>query len=282
MRQAYVELIEKHRQEAEAFPIAYAFSEKQLEEALEKLGVDSVKECVTVFGHGDIVKRGDAKKFIDMLERHSKTVKDALVADKEFAEAAFLYEMDNHEYGINYDGDDDVLGCFGLKYDELVELGLKDAYHQAQKAHYKNMEKWNSLSEEATDEDIVERKIEVYNNKVFGHVVSDHGLVNGKLDYRTLARIVGDMVLNDSIMPYMGWDEWELVNGCEDDEGDDGDYDHIYHHYIITLAGYNFLKEYTDELVYYHEGLSMYIWGVTHYGTSWDYVLTNIKLVNKY
>ena len=80
-------------------------------------------------------------------------------------------------------------------------------------------------------------------------------------------------------MPYMGWDEWELVNGCEDDEGDD--YDHVYHHYIITNSGFNFLKEYTDELVYYHEGLSMYIWGVTHYGTSWDYVLTDIKLVNR-
>jgi hypothetical protein len=22
----------------------------------------------------------------------------------------------------------------------------------------------------------------------------------------------------------------------------------------------------------------MYIWGVTHYGTSWDYVLTDIKI----
>lgn len=279
MRQAYLDLIDTYRKEVEAFPIAYAFSEKQLEEALVKLGVDSVKECVTIFGNGDIVKREDAKKFVDMLERHSKSIKDALIESEEFAEAAFLYEMDNHEYGINYDGDDDVLGCFGLKYDELVELNLEDAYRRARKAHYKNMEKWNSLSEEST-EDAVELKIEMYNDKVFGHTVSDHGLVNGKLDYRTLAKIVGDMVLNDSIMPYMGWDEWELVNGCEDDD-EDGDYDHVYHHYIISNSGFNFLKEYTDELVYYHEGLSMYIWGVTHYGTSWDYVLTNIKLVNK-
>ena len=27
-----------------------------------------------------------------------------------------------------------------------------------------------------------------------------------------------------------------------------------------------------------NETLDLYIWGVTHYGTGWDYVLTNINL----
>ena len=145
MRQAYLDLIEKHREELNNFPIAYAFNDKQLKEALEKLGVDSVDDCVTVFGHGDIVKRGDASKFIDMLKRHTQEVKDALIADKEFAEAAFLYEMDNHEYAINWDGDDDVLRCFGLDYDDLVELNLEDAYRRARNAHYKHMEEWGVI-----------------------------------------------------------------------------------------------------------------------------------------
>lgn len=140
MRQAYLDLIEKHREELNNFPIAYAFNDQQLKEALAKLGVESVDECVTVFGHGDIVKRGDAKKFINMLERHSKEVKDAMVADVEFAEAAFRYEMDNHEYAINWDGDDDVLRCFGLDYDDLVKLNLEDAYRRARNAHMKYME----------------------------------------------------------------------------------------------------------------------------------------------
>lgn len=124
----------------------------------------------------------------------------------------------------------------------------------------------------------MERQLELYNDRVFGKEVSDYGLVNGYLDYRALSDIVGDMVLNNSIISYIGWDEWEVVNGCEENE--EGWYE-IYQYYIITNSGYNFLKEYTDELVYYHDGLSMYMWGVTHYGTSWDYVLTNIKLVNK-
>lgn len=145
MRQAYLDLQEKHREELNNFPIAYAFNDQQLKEALVKLGVDSIDECVTVFGHGDIVKRGDAKKFIDMLKRHAREVKDAIVADKEFAEAAFLYEMDNHEYAINWDGDDDVLRCFGLDYEELVELNLEDAYRRARQKHYKQMEEWGVI-----------------------------------------------------------------------------------------------------------------------------------------
>ena len=34
----------------------------------------------------------------------------------------------------------------------------------------------------------------------------------------------------------------------------------------------------TDEIVYYNEELDMYVWGITHYGTSWDYVLTDIAI----
>lgn len=145
MRQAYLDLQEKHREELNNFPIAYAFNDQQLREALEKLGVESTDECVTVFGHGDIVKKGDAKKFVDMLKRHTQEVKDALIADKEFAEAAFLYEMDNHEYAINWDGDDDVLRCFGLDYEDLVKLNLEDAYRRARQKHYKQMEEWGVI-----------------------------------------------------------------------------------------------------------------------------------------
>lgn len=144
MRQAYLDLQEKHRQEISDFPIAYAFNDQQLKEALEKLGATK-DECVTVFGHGDIVKKENAPKFIAMLKRHTKEIKDAVVADKEFAEAAFLYEMDNHEYAINWDGDDDVLRCFGLDYDELVALNLEDAYRRARNKHFKQMEEWGVI-----------------------------------------------------------------------------------------------------------------------------------------
>ena len=145
MRQVYLDLIEKHRKEIEEFPIAYAFNDQQLKEALAKLGVESKDECVTVFGHGDIVRKGDAKRFIDMLKRHTQEVKDLIASDVDIAEAAFRYEMDNHEYAINWDGDDDVLRCFGMDYDDLVAMKLEDAYRRARNAHYKQMEEWGVI-----------------------------------------------------------------------------------------------------------------------------------------
>lgn len=139
--QDYLLLKKKHREEVEAFPIAYAFNEEQLKEALIKLGVDDVKECVTIFELGDIVKKTDAADFVRMLERHTEEMQEAL-KNEEFAEAAFLYEMDNHEYAINYDGDGDVLGCFGLEEDDLEKMGLTRAYQLARKRHMDNARSW--------------------------------------------------------------------------------------------------------------------------------------------
>lgn len=120
------------------------------------------------------------------------------------------------------------------------------------------------------------KEMKMYDGKVFGFKVSEYGLENGYLDYYTLAELVGDAVLNNNIIQHGNFYEWELVNGCEEDE--DG-YFEIYQYYVISDYGYRFLEEYTDEIVYYHEGLDMYLWGITHFGTSWDYVLTDIKLV---
>jgi DNA repair ATPase RecN len=52
----------------------------------------------------------------------------------------------------------------------------------------------------------------------------------------------------------------------------------IFQYYIISDSGYNILKYHTNEIIYYLESLDVYIWGVTHWGTSWDYVLTDIKI----
>ena len=142
--QTYIDFKERQQQEVNNFPIAYAFNDEQLQRALEKLGVESTRECVTVFGHGDIVKKEDAPKLVAMLRRHTKEMQEALL-DETFAEAAFLYEMDNHEYAINWDGDDDVLNCFGLDFEKLKEMNLIGAYNRARKSHYKHAEEWEMI-----------------------------------------------------------------------------------------------------------------------------------------
>ena len=143
-RQEYLDFKKRQQKEFEDFPIAYAFNDKQLEEALEKLGATK-DECVSVFGHGDIVKRENAKALIKLLERHTKELREKLKEDEEFAEAAFLYEMDNHEYAINWDGDADVLDCFSLDWDMLRKFGLHHAYDRARRQHMKNAEEWGMI-----------------------------------------------------------------------------------------------------------------------------------------
>lgn len=144
-RQEYLDLKKRHEKELDEFPIAYAFSDEQLQEALNKLGVNSTKECVTVFGHGDVVKKENAKPLVDMLARHTNEIKEALKNDVEFAEAAFLYEMDNHEYAINWSADEDVLGCFCIDWDFIRKNGLQLAYDSARNKHFKNMEDWGVI-----------------------------------------------------------------------------------------------------------------------------------------
>ena len=39
-----------------------------------------------------------------------------------------------------------------------------------------------------------------------------------------------------------------------------------------------FVREEAGEILFYNEHLGLTVWGVTHFGTSWDYVLTNIKI----
>ena len=143
-RQEYLDLKKKHEKELSEFPIAYAFNEKQLEEALEKLGATK-EECVTVFGHGDIVKRENAKPLVAMMERHVDELKRKLREDVEFAEAAFLYEMDNHEYAINWSADEDVLDCFCINWNFIREHGLQMAYDSARNKHMKHAEEWGMI-----------------------------------------------------------------------------------------------------------------------------------------
>lgn len=112
----------------------------------------------------------------------------------------------------------------------------------------------------------------------YGNKISDYGLEHGYVDYRTLAKTF-DAVLNNDIMQKT-WGicgEWELVSGSDyDEENEEWEVD-IYQYYIVSDNAVKILQE-ANEIVYYNEELNMYVWGVTHWGTSWDYVLTNIKL----
>ena len=121
----------------------------------------------------------------------------------------------------------------------------------------------------------MERTMRLYGDKVYGIKVSDYGLEHGYLDYHTLSKIVGGCILNNTIIEEIPYG-WELVNG--DDLDENSEYYEVYQWYIIDSQGYELLSRLTDEIIYYNEQLDLYLWGITHFGTSWDYVLTDIKL----
>ena len=120
----------------------------------------------------------------------------------------------------------------------------------------------------------------VHHSKFFyGIEISEYGQENGYMDYRTLSRAF-DMVMNNDIISKtaeIGY--WEEYNGAEYWEDEDGEhFAEVYQYFIISERGAEILQEMTDELVWYNDALDMYVWGVTHWGTSWDYVLTDIKI----
>jgi len=114
--------------------------------------------------------------------------------------------------------------------------------------------------------------IQLYGNKAFGVEVSKYGLEHGYLDYKALADILGDCILNNTVRAAT-MEDWETFNGEF--------HTMVFQDYIISEYGYEFLQEFTDELVFYNENLDIYVWAVTHFGTSWDYVLTDVKLVKE-
>lgn len=112
-----------------------------------------------------------------------------------------------------------------------------------------------------------------------GNKISNYGIENKRLDYGTLAKSFDCVLNNDIIQNTQNIGFWDVVSGNLFYEDEDGyEYENeIYQYYIISSSGVDILTE-LDEIVFYNETLDMYVWGVTHYGTSWDYVLTDVVL----
>lgn len=150
----------------------------------------------------------------------------------------------------------------------------------------------------------------------YGNAISEYGMQNGRVDYATLAKCF-DAVLNNDIMSLTyGIGYWDQVSGTVENSEDieeleekrdeleeqnesspsqileneineindkieglerEQDDQEVFQWYIVDDWGGHMLTE-INEIVYYNETLDMYLWGVTHYGTSWDYVLTSIKI----
>ena len=110
----YQQLKQKHQDEFEAFPIFFAFNQKQFADGMKKLSVLSRGELLDV-GYGGYIRKIDEKSFDEMLKRHEEEKRIAL-QDKEFLIGALRYELANHEYCITYDASD-ALVAVGISLD---------------------------------------------------------------------------------------------------------------------------------------------------------------------
>lgn len=61
----------------------------------------------------------------------------------------------------------------------------------------------------------------------------------------------------------------ELEEQIEELEREQEEPSEIFQYFIVSDNALSLLEE-ANEIVYYNDSLDMYVWGVTHWGTSWD------------
>ena len=124
----YSELKARQQKEINAFPMAFAFSDNQLQEALKKL--NSEKSDVLSIGGGGIIRKSDRAGFSELFQRHMSE-QESNLDNEEYLYSMFLYELANHEYCITYDLEPTLSAC-GITPDqvedsEVIKAALKRA-----------------------------------------------------------------------------------------------------------------------------------------------------------
>ena len=150
----------------------------------------------------------------------------------------------------------------------------------------------------------------------YGNKVSDYGVENGRVDYATFSKAFDAVLCNDifnvcsrandysiydnltndrcyevedpttgewiEFSSYSEYEEWreelEAVHDIEANEPEERLQD-VFQWYLVPDTPMNRdLLEEAHEIYTYCESLAVLVWGVTHWGTSWDYVLTSIEI----
>ena len=116
----YLAFKEKKQKDINNFPMFFAFSKKQFNEGMSKLGLspEELDKILSVWSGGYILKK-DSEKLDNLLDKHHKQFKE-LLKDDNFIYAMFSYELYNHEYCITYDITD-TINALGLTKKEIDE-----------------------------------------------------------------------------------------------------------------------------------------------------------------
>ena len=112
------------QKKANDLPIIFAFSNEQLDKALDDMGLsmkDMKGDKLIRMCFGAFCLKSELERMRGELDKVDEMKRD-FIKDYEQAYDAFMCEMGSHAYHINYQGDWDVLSCFGLD-DDVCEYG---------------------------------------------------------------------------------------------------------------------------------------------------------------
>ena len=116
-----------------------------------------------------------------------------------------------------------------------------------------------------------EKKFQRYFNK---KELNDYEIENNRLSYYNLFYKDENRLLCNEIEK--DFEDFELMYGYNNNDENEY-YDEIYQYYLIDENTADRLGG-LDEIIYYDNRLNVYVLGVTHFGTSWDYILTDVKI----
>lgn len=116
------------------------------------------------------------------------------------------------------------------------------------------------------------------NGKVFYYygklILNSYEKEHKSLSYSNMLKVLTDdcYILNNKIVEKFDFDFLDDSFLYDDEDLT------IYQYYIISEYTADKLQKHTNEIILYNADLDMYLLGVGHFGTSWDYVLTDIKI----
>lgn len=122
MEETYQELKKRQHKEISNFPFIFAFSDKQLEEGMNKVGL-TIKDTdqLLSLGSGSFVLKKDKEALDNLFKKQRQEMSDAIKNDLDgngFIFEMFQYELDNHEYCITGDLTD-TLDSLGLTIEKV-------------------------------------------------------------------------------------------------------------------------------------------------------------------
>lgn len=120
--------------------------------------------------------------------------------------------------------------------------------------------------------------------------LNDYEREHNKISFKTLVnKLFTDMILCNDITKLFyseiggKYTEPQIEIGTDYDE-ETGEQVDIYQYFIVDFSSwtYELMTKYSEQfgkefILYYIEELDLYVLGVTHFGTGWDYVLTDIE-----